>query len=215
MIAFSGVRSSWDMLARNCDLCWRPPRARGSSPRPPGTAGRSRSPAPTGWRTSGAARRPSGGNAPGVLRRMTSTPTTRSLAQQRHRQQRPEAGPRRRRGVGLSVVRRRPGCPATWTGAAPARAPDRRRRRPERAGLLERRRPARRASGTAARSTNSPSAVVELVDRCRRRPPRGGRRARRSSSAPPGGRASTLTAWPTSPSARSSSTERVSSRVRS
>ena len=22
MIAFSGVRSSWDMLARNCDLCW-------------------------------------------------------------------------------------------------------------------------------------------------------------------------------------------------
>ena len=22
MIAFSGVRSSWDMFARNCDLCW-------------------------------------------------------------------------------------------------------------------------------------------------------------------------------------------------
>ena len=22
MIALSGVRSSWDMFARNCDLCW-------------------------------------------------------------------------------------------------------------------------------------------------------------------------------------------------
>ena len=87
MMAFSGVRSSWVMFARNCDLCWL---ASASwlallldRREQPGVVDRQ----PTGRRTSGAARRPRVGKAPGVVRATTRPPRP-VLAQDRHRQHR-------------------------------------------------------------------------------------------------------------------------------
>src|SRR6516225_1518167 len=50
-MALSGVRSSWLILARNCDLCCSPRQARDPSPRSRGRAARSGSRARSGLRT--------------------------------------------------------------------------------------------------------------------------------------------------------------------
>ena len=67
---------------------------------------------------------------------------------------------------------------------------------------------------SVARGTNSSRGLVVLVDRRRRRRPTAGRPARRSSSSTVSRSSVELTACPTSPSAVSCSTERVSSPVR-
>ena len=207
MMAFSGVRSSWDMFARNCDLCWLAPPARGSSPGPAANS-RAFSIARTDWlanvwsRSTTAWRELAGRLAADHQR--ADDPL---LADERDGEQGAEAGPCGAHPgpeLGASTVSRRrgpgPGRPAR---AAPP---------PDHVVVRE----AQRSCSTAASSSagirseargrrRSPSARRARRS-CRRRRRRGGRRARRSSSAPPGGRARTETAWLTSPSACSSST---------
>ena len=165
MMAFSGVRSSWDMFARNCDLCWLAPPARGSSPGPAGTAGRSRSPGPTGWRTSGAGRRPPGGTRPASC---GGSPARRRPAA-RGPAARPAGRGSRcggsassgRLGVKSSAALRNP---RTWT-ACPRSAPARRRCRRQAQAIAARpRRAARPASGRTRAGTNVAVVVVQLVD---------------------------------------------------
>ena len=171
MMAFSGVRSSWDMFARNCDLCWLASAtpARGLSPGPAGTGGRSRSPAPTGWRTSGAGRRPPGGTRPGVLRRITSAPTTRCSRSERRGQQGAEPG-RARALRRLAARQSSPSASSTWTALRATRARPTTASTPRRNGAADRREqparhPVRRPAGRTRRRV-----VAARRPSCRRRP---------------------------------------------
>ena len=74
-MAFSGVRSSWDMFARNCDLCWLPRQARFGFLERWNSRAFSMASADW-WRTSGAGRPPRAGTRR-TSARITSSPRTR------------------------------------------------------------------------------------------------------------------------------------------
>ena len=91
-MAFSGVRSSWDMLARNSDLCWLAAsswRLLSSISRKSRAFWMARADwVAKVWRSSTT----SGANSPGVFAITARPPMTSVLAEQRHGQQRPIAG---------------------------------------------------------------------------------------------------------------------------
>ena len=205
MIAFSGVRSSWDMFARNCDLCWLATSARGSSPGPARTGGRSRSPG-TDWlanvwsrsTTSAGTRRASCGGSPARRRpRCSRTSGTASSARSRLAQRTAD----RRSSPSLQVARprrldrtrpraRRPPRPTTFA--------ERWRRRLDRG---------QQAGGMRYVASGTPSAPSRRPARrrCRRRRPTGGRRATTIVVSTSWRSSDEETAWLTSPSACSSS----------
>ena len=189
MIAFSGVRSSWDMFARNCDLCWL---ATSSSRLVSSTCWNRRafSIARTDWLANVWSRSTTAcGNSPGVLRRITSAPTTRcsrtsgtaSSARKpvRRRASRTGLGAK---SVSASEVRDLDRLPAQ------RRSPDDVVVREAQPILLDRREQlGRHPIGGPGRERRRLARPARRS--CRRRRRRGGRRARRWSSAPPGGRA--------------------------
>ena len=173
MMALSGVRSSWDMLARNCDLCWLASRAAlALLLELAGTAGRSRSPGRTGWRTSGAGRRPLGGNAPGDLARArerrrarapraaAARPAASGSPRCQHRADAAVVGDHRRQQVRAPGSRRARAAP-------PGRAVPSLRAR---SGPPAAPRPAPADIGACARSSNSPALARRTRRWCRRRP---------------------------------------------
>ena len=213
MIALSGVRSSCDMLARNSVLC----RLAASSCRLLSSISRN---SRAFWMASAdcvakvfSRSMTSGANSPGALPVHDQPAEQVVLAQQRHRQQRPVAQPDEDLPDPALVA-------ALVDDVADLRPA---RRSP----------PAARARLRPCGSASARSAVDQLVGQAgpsrAGRTPRAPRRTRRST--PPSMPASwvaretivlstvsrssvELTAWPTSPSAFSSPTERVSSAVR-
>ena len=165
MIAFSGVRSSWDMFARNSDL-WR---LAASSSRLFSSSSRKRRAfwmARADWVAKVFSRSTiSGGKAPGAFRRTTRPPMIRSSRSERHRQQGPDS---RSAGRTSRIGPCRP-LPAGDVGdlhrLPRARPPVRSRPRPARIGAVRSALTSSSRSRWVARRWNSPGGLVVLVDR--------------------------------------------------
>ena len=206
MIALSGVRSSWDMFARNCDLCW----LAASSSRlvscdlleQPGVldrqdrlAGERLEQVDDGLGNSPVSCGGSPGRRPPAARGRAGRPAARGSQ--------PAAG---RPATGLGAKSRlRAARSATWTAwpRSAARPTTLSSDEPQ-AILLDRREQLRRASDRRRAGENVARLVVELVDRAARRRRRGGRRATTIVVSTSWRSSEDETAWPTSPSACSS-----------